>query len=656
MRDKMRKYLLLGIAMACHAVPALAGEAPSKSYTIEQLMDSDVIGGLSWSPDDKKLIFTSNRTGIANIYEMPSGGGKATALTNSVKETVNAIGYFPADARILFSSDQGGNELAHIYVREPGGTTHDVTPGAKHVARFVEWAQDGKSFFVQTNERDPRYFDLYEIQADGYAKTLLFENDKAYQVRAVSPDRRYVGLSRIVDNATKHCYVYDRNAAKLIQLTAEGKPVACEPQVFAGTRAGTGAQLFYTTDDGGEFAFLVRQDLSTGDRVTVFKPEWDVEGANLSRDGGTLIVSVNADARSRPYLFDAATFKPRPFADPMPGASVGLLLANHATKALVSASNGATPGEILLLDLASGQRTPLLNARAPGVAPGDLVAGEVVRFRSYDGVTVPGILYVPKGAKKGDALPAVIHVHGGPGDESRIGYRPLQQFLANHGYVVFEINNRGSSGSGRTFYHLDDRKHGDADLDDVVAAKKMLAATGYVDPAKVVIQGQSYGGYMTLAGLAFRPDAFAAGVDIYGVSNWPRLLANTPSWWEDLRRLLFTEVGDPAKDAEYLRKISPVFHAENIKKPLLVLQGANDPRVLPVESEDIVARVKANGVPVDYVVFNDEGHGFRKKANQITAYRKILDFLDTHVKRAAAKAPPAEQASISPLGDFPIGQ
>ncbi|KQZ76483.1 hypothetical protein ASE06_07270 [Sphingopyxis sp. Root214] len=648
----MHRHLLLAAGLFGLAAPAFADEAKPARYTIEQLMDSDSIGGLSWSPDDSKLVFTSNRTGIANIYVMPSGGGKATALTNSVKETVSAIGYFPHDERILFSSDQGGNELAHIYVRELDGTTRDVTPGARHVARFVDWAHDGKSFFVQTNERDPRFFDLYEIAVDGYAKTRLFENDKAYQVRAVSPDRRYVGLSRIVDNATKHCYVYDRTEAKLIQLTPEGKPVACEPQTFADR----GAKLFYTTDDGGEFAFLVQQDLATGVRRAVFKPEWDVQGANLSRDGKTLIVSVNEDARSRPYLFDAISFRPQRLTDPMPGASVGLLLANHAKRALISASNGATPGEILLLDLASGKRTPLLNARAPGVAPDDLVRGEVVRFRSYDGVTVPGILYVPKGAKKGDSLPAVIHVHGGPGDESRIGYRPLQQYLANHGYVVFEINNRGSSGSGRTFYHLDDRKHGDADLDDVVAAKGMLAGTGLVDPAKVVIQGQSYGGYMTLAGLAFRPDAFAAGVDIYGVSNWPRLLANTPSWWEDLRRLLFTEVGDPEKDADYLRKISPVFHAERIRKPLLVLQGANDPRVLPIESEDIVAKVKANGVPVDYIVFPDEGHGFRKKANQITAYRAILDFLDKHVKdmRSAPAAPAT--AEVSPLGDFPNGQ
>jgi dipeptidyl aminopeptidase/acylaminoacyl peptidase len=639
---------LAGLLAASLLAPAAAG---AKEYSIEQLMAGDSIGGVSWSPDDSKLIFTSNRTGIANIYVMPASGGAATRLTDSVKETVNAIGYFPEDERILFSSDQGGNELAHIFVRELDGSTRDVTPGAKHVARFVEWAQDGKSFFVQTNERDPRYFDLYEIKADGYAKTRLFENDKAYQVRAVSVDRRYVGLSRIVDNATKHCYVYDRTDAKLIQLTAEGKPVACEPQSFAPT----GPELFYTTDDGGEFAFLVRQDVATGKRVTVFKPDWDVSGAGFSHDGRTLVVSVNQDARSRPWLLDAKSFRPLPFANPMPEASVGLLLANRGKKAVLRASNGATPGDVLMLDLATGKRTPLLSARSPEVAPEDLVPGTVVRFKSYDGVSVPGVLYVPKGAKAGDKLPAVIHVHGGPGDESAIGYRPLVQYLVNHGYVVFEINNRGSSGSGRTFYHLDDRRHGDADLDDVVAAKAMLAEKAFVDPARVAIQGQSYGGYMTLAGLAFRPDAFAAGVDLYGVSNWPRLLANTPSWWEDLRRLLFTEVGDPDKDAEYLKKISPFFHAENIRKPLLVLQGQNDPRVLPMESEDIVAKVKANGVPVDYVVFPDEGHGFRKKANQMVAYRTIKDFLDRYVKgapaRTAAKAEP-----VSPIGDFPIGR
>jgi dipeptidyl aminopeptidase/acylaminoacyl peptidase len=610
------------------AHPALA---QPRRYSVAQLMGGDSFGPLSLSPDGTKLVTTSNRTGIPNLFVFPVAGGPPVQLSFSTTETIQAIGYFPDDERILYSSDQGGNELAHIYVRELDGTARDVTPGAKHVARFVEWAKDGKSFFVQTNERDPRFFDLYEIGVDGYAKARIFENDKGYQMRGVSADRRYVALSRIHDNANKRIYVYDRVEKKLIEVTAGIAPVSGEPQGFSRT----GSTLYFTSDEGGEFEGLMRVDLATGRREKLFAPRWDVSGATLSEDGRLLLASVNENARSRPYLFDAATMKRVPLPAMPAAASVALRLAKRGGFALMTVATGSTASDIHVLDLKTGKRRLLLSAQPPGVAPDDLVPGEVVHFASYDGVRVPGILYMPRGARRGAKLPAVIHVHGGPGDESRVGYRPLVQYLVNRGYAVFEINNRGSSGSGRSFYHMDDHRHGDADLDDVVAAKKMLVATGKVDGDRIVIQGQSYGGYMVLAGLAFRPDAFAAGVDLYGVANWPRLLKNTPAWWEDLRRLLFSEVGDPEKDADYLRRISPVFHAENIKRPLLVLQGKNDPRVLPVESEDIVAKVKANGVPVDYVVFPDEGHGFRKKANQIRAYEAIVDFLDRHVKRPA---------------------
>ena len=354
----MRKYLLLGIALICHAAPAQAAENSSKRYTIEQLMASDTIGGLSWSPDDTKLIFTSNRTGIANIYVMPATGGEMRPLTSSTVETVRSLGYFPHDERILYTSDQGGNERAHIYVRETDGTIRDTTPGERHVARFVDWAHDGRSFFVQMNDRDPRYFDLYEIDAASYARTKLFENDKAYQIRAISPDRRYVGLSRIVDNATKHCYVYDRQEAKLTQLTPD-RPVACEPQAFATT----GSTLYYTTDDGGEFTFHVRQDLASGARKTVFKPrKWDVVGAGFSNDGRQLIAAVNEDGRNRPYLFDAATLRPIRVREPKAGASTGILLANSAPLAAVSVSAGDTPGDVYIQDLRTGRSRLLLRA------------------------------------------------------------------------------------------------------------------------------------------------------------------------------------------------------------------------------------------------------------------------------------------------------
>jgi dipeptidyl aminopeptidase/acylaminoacyl peptidase len=207
------------------------------------------------------------------------------------------------------------------------------------------------------------------------------------------------------------------------------------------------------------------------------------------------------------------------------------------------------------------------------------------------------------------------------------------QHLVNHGYAVLAANNRGSSGYGKRFYHLDDKRHGDVDLKDIVAGKTWLAAQPWVDGGRIGIIGGSYGGYMVGAALAFEPDAFAVGIDIFGVMNWVRTLENIPPWWQAFKESLFDEMGDPATDAERHRRISPLFHAKNIKVPLLVVQGANDPRVLKVESDEIVAAVRGNGVPVEYVLFPDEGHGFTKRENRITASDAFVAFLDKQLKK-----------------------
>ena len=624
----MLRIVLLALVAGAAAASATT-KAPTR-YTIEQLMGSEVFGGLAFAPDNKNLLITSTRSGTSNLYTLSLSDKKLKPLTHS-NESLGSLGYFP-DGRILYTSDQGGNELAHIYVLEKDGTSRDITPGAKLKARFVDWAQDKRSIFVATNERDPRFFDLYEYGVDGYARKLLFQNDASYQIRAVSPDRRYVALSRIIDNANTAAYLYDTHSKTLKPLAPESGGVASTPQSFSADSA----SLFLITDQGREFAYLVRLSLASGERQTVLQADWDVESAAMSDDGRYLIVSVNEDARSKLHLFDPKTLKPVGRPDTGSGTLAGLAVAHESPLAAIVQANGDVPGDVYLLDLKTAKKTLLLRSLAPDVKQADLVPGEVARFKSYDGLTVPGVLYVPRGVEKRGNLPAVIWVHGGPGGESRIGYQPLLQMLTNHGYVVYAINNRGSAGSGRTFHHLDDRKHGDADLDDVVAAKRMLTDTGYVDGARIAVAGGSYGGYMTLAALTFRPQEFVAGVDLYGVANWIRLLPNTPAWWEDLRRLLATEMGDYQKDEAYLRSISPIFHAEKIVKPLLVLQGANDPRVLQQESDDIVAKVRANNVPVEYIVFPDEGHGFRKKANEIAAYKAVDAFLDKHVKAAGA--------------------
>jgi dipeptidyl aminopeptidase/acylaminoacyl peptidase len=323
----------------------------------------------------------------------------------------------------------------------------------------------------------------------------------------------------------------------------------------------------------------------------------------------------------------------------LPAGNVTGVNFSRDGKRMAFYAESSAPRDLYIRAMDTGKVRQLTHALSPAIDPADIVQAEVVRFKSYDGVVIPGLLYKPRGASAADRAPALVSVHGGPGDQSRVGYSELTQYLVNHGYAVYSINNRGSSGYGKTFFAMDDRKHGNADLGDCVASKKMLADTGWVDPGRIGIIGGSYGGYMVLAALTFQPREFALGVDFYGVSNWPRTLESIPAWWGSFRDALYKEIGDPVKDADYLRKISPLFHADQIERPLLVLQGVNDPRVLKSESDTIVEAARKKGVPVEYLLFENEGHGLRRRDSKEKAFKATLEFLDKYLKNAAKEAP-----------------
>lgn len=298
--------------------------------------------------------------------------------------------------------------------------------------------------------------------------------------------------------------------------------------------------------------------------------------------------------------------------------------------------NGDTsPSDLYVMDLAAASAERLTSALNPAIDQANLVEASIVRYPSFDGTLIPSTLYKPKGASAENKVPALVLVHGGPGGQTRRGYRAFVQHLVNHGYAVLGANNRGSSGYGKTFFHMDDKAHGEGDLQDIVMGRTYLESLDWVDGERVGIIGGSYGGFMVAAALAFEPEAFDVGINIFGVTNWVRTLKSIPPWWESFREALYDEMGDPATDEERHRRISPLFHAKNIVKPMLVVQGANDPRVLQVESDEIVAAVEANGVPVEYVLFPDEGHGFRNKANRIAASDAYVTFLDTYLKGSA---------------------
>ena len=617
--------LFLAACQAAQQEPQSPVEVPQ--YSIDEFLDSTSYVGGSFSPDNSKVLVRSNETGIFNAYALPVGGGEPVPLTDSTTDSIFPSTYFPTDERFLFSSDRGGNELRHVYVKSPDGTVTDLTPGEGFLAGFAGWARDDQSFFIQSTERDQRFYDLWEYQVDDYSRELVFQNDEAYFIGSVAPDGRHIALEKFQTTLDSDVYLLERTSGHVSHLTPHDGNVSNTTGPFSPD----GSSLYYLTDAGNEFVYLMRYDIAQETHEQVLQVDWDVSYAQFSKHGKYFVVGINNDARTELRLYDAATMEPITL--PTPASSNVTSVQFSADERLVAfyASSSRTPSDLFVYDLAGGEPRQMTRSLNEGIDPEALVDGEVVRFVSYDGVEIAGILYKPHQTSETNKVPALVWVHGGPGGQSRVGYSYQIQYFVNQGYAVYAINNRGSSGYGKTFSAMDDRKHGDADLDDCVASKQMLIDTGWVDPDRIGIIGGSYGGYMVLAAMTFRPEEFAVGADYFGISNWYRTLNSTPAWWTAQRDALEQEMGE-FDDEEFFKAKSPLFHAEQIVRPLIVLQGANDPRVLQIESDQIVAAVRANGVPVDYVLFDDEGHGFVKKANQAEATRRVLAFLDEHLR------------------------
>lgn len=599
-------------------------------YTIEEFLGTTRLVGAWFSPDEQTILLSSDESGVFNAYSVPVTGERPTRLTDSTTDSIFAVSYFPGDERFVYERDRGGNELNHIYVRELDGSNIDLTPGENLKADFLVWAHDNGSFYFSTNERDPRYFDVYQMHLDGYRRELVFRNDGGFSFGCVSPDDNLLALTKTHSRTDNDVFIFDRQTGEMVHLTPHVDQITYSPEAFGPDGHG----LYLITDEGSEFSYLVFMDLDTGYRQVLLSPDWDVWYARLSHDGTYLVAGINDDARTDIRMFRADSMSPIDLPD-LPGGDITSLRFSPSEKKLAFYVNGSrAPDNLYVYELDSGHYKQLTNTLYPGMKSEHLVDARGVRFPSFDGVEIPALLYRPHTAAPDRKSPALIWVHGGPGGQSRIGYHALTQYLVNSGYVVLAVNNRGSTGYGKTFFLMDDRRHGSADLDDCLAGRDYLTGLGYVDPDQIGIIGGSYGGYMVLAALAFRPDAFAAGIDMFGISNWVRTLESMPPWWESVREALYREMGDPDEDRDYLYSISPLFHASQIRKPLMVLQGANDPRVLKVESDEIVEAVRAAGVPVEYVLFDDEGHGFRKRENRLRGYKAVLDFCDRYLRQA----------------------
>lgn len=630
--------VLLGGGCASHdtgaAAPAPTPAPEPVRYTAEQFFETTTYAmpaadGIVFSRDGKNILISSDESGVFNAYLLPITGGDPVPLTQSADNATFGASFFPADDRVLFTADQGGNELTHIYVREVNGTVRDLTPGERVKASFLEWSGDGQSFYVSTNERNPQMFDVYAYDADDYERQMIFKNEGYYSVGDISRDGRQIALLKRHSSANSDIYLArtgDEGEPRLI--TPHERNVAYSVHGFTPD----GQSLIYGTNESSEFSQAWAHDLTSGEKRPAISADWDVIHVKYSPSGRYRVDALNEDASIRMKIIDMKTGQPVELRG-VPEGNRGPVWFNRDESAIAfPVASDTSPSDIFVADLASGQARRLTKALNPAIDEDQLVEATVARFKSYDGREIPGILYRPREASAANPVPGIVYVHGGPGGQSQRGYSPMIQHLVNNGYAVYAINNRGSRGYGKTFYHLDDRRHGDVDLKDVVASRDWLASKDWISD-RIAVMGGSYGGYITAAALAFHPEVFDAGINNFGVTNWVRTLQSIPASWGATRAALFDEMGDPAVDAERHRAISPLFHAANIRRPMLVVQGANDPRVLQAESDEIVAALRANGVPVEYVLFPDEGHGFLRKQNRIKASEAYLRFLDQHLRQ-----------------------
>ncbi len=597
-----------------------------QQYSIETLMSNNRSSGGYFSKDADKLIYSSDKSGIFNIYEVDLSTNEETQLTYSKEESFFVRGYSPSTGEVIYSADKGGNENSHIYlIRE--GNSIDLTPGENTKASYVGWTKDELGMYVISNSRDPRFFDLYKIDILTLNSEMVFKNDSGYILNSISNNDNYLVLSLNLSRSEQKLFLYDVRSNQQVEISDK---VAN----FSGQNFDKNDEnYFYTTNYDSEFYYLMSYNLKNGERSTVYKTNWDVAFSYLSKNNSYRVTAVNEDAQNKltiKNMSDQSDLNLIGFEN-MNINSVGFSEDEKLLR--VSAGSPNSPGDIYTYELSTNKLNKITSNLNSNVNPEDLVNAEVIRYESFDGLEIPAILYKPHIASKKNKVPALVWVHGGPGGQSRVGYRALIQYLVNHGYAILAVNNRGSSGYGKTFYALDDQNHGEDDLQDCVWGKKWLQDQDYINPDKIGIIGGSYGGFMTMAAMTFEPEEFKVGVNIYGVTNWIRTLRSIPAYWESTRESLYKEMGNPyTEDSLRLYNISPLFHAKNIQNPVMVLQGANDPRVLQIESDEMVQEARDAGAYVEYVLFEDAGHGFIKKEQQIEGNEKILTFLENYLK------------------------
>ena len=601
---------------------------------LEVLFGNPEYASVRIAPDGRRIAYLRPWEGVLNLWVQDLTTGETRRVTSDRGRGILAYRW-AYNGDLLYIQDKDGDENWRIYAVGPeGGEPRLLTPGEGVQARFVRVHPDfPDDILIALNDRNPALHDVYRVNLRTGERTLVVQNDIA-ALSFLADDRLQV---QVAERMT------DDGGGELLRRTEDGWEVFYRwglEDVFVEPAELRGNTLYLFSSVGRDTSALRAYDLGTDEeRILAEDPVYDMGVGDWTLGPAFLFhprakrpeaVAVYRDKQEWVVLDPALEPHFDRLAQVEPGRQFGVTSRDLANRCWVVAYDGDRQSvHYYLYDRETGEARMLFVSR-PEVEKYPLAERKPVRIRARDGLILHGYLTLPPGVEPRN-LPAVIYPHGGPWARDFWGWEPIAQWLANRGYAVLQVNFRGSVGYGKAFLNAGNKQWGRKMQDDLTDAARWLIAQGIADPRRIGIMGGSYGGYATLAGLTFTPELYACGVDIVGPSNLFTLLESIPPYWKPMVAVFHTRMGHPEKDADLLRAVSPLFHAENIRAPLLIGQGANDPRVKRQESLQIVEALRQLGREVEYVEYPDEGHGFYRPENRLDFFRRAERFLARHL-------------------------
>ncbi|MEO7000447.1 MAG: S9 family peptidase [Ktedonobacterales bacterium] len=609
--------------------------ADQTAYSFERYLNVRAAYGPSFAPDGSRLSFLTDITGVAEVWNVDAQAQRPQwpeQLTFRGERVAGAV-YSPTAETLLMSGDIGGDERTQLFRLSGDGAQLDrLTNRLETIYQFGGWSPDGQRITYTSNERDPRYADVYERDLAGGEPRLLLQHDSANTSAGYSPDGRYILVARHETNTRHRLLLIDTQTGATRALTpavTEGPATYQNP-----CWAADGKGLYVLSNAGRQFLSLAYFDLATDELRYLRETPWDVDDLALTEDGARLALVTNEDGYSRLELFDIRQGWEQRRPLPTPTLPAGVIAeatwSRDGTRLAFTLYAAADATDIWVWDMGAERLTRATRSATGGIPASSFVTPTLVHYPTFDGRQIPAFLYLPEGvsAEQQPQLPVVLYVHGGPEGQFRPTFNGVIQYLVARGYGVLAPNVRGSSGYGHDYMSLDDVRLRMDSVADLRSAALWLAEQGIADARRIAVMGGSYGGFMVLAALTTYPDLWAVGVDIVGIANFVTFLENTGPWRRKLRE---PEYGSLENDRDFLEQISPIRSVDRIQAPLFVVHGANDPRVPVGEAEQIVAALRSRNVPVEYLRFEDEGHGLIKRANRLFAYPAIARFLDRHM-------------------------